>query len=405
MIEYGILLVLLAFSAFFSGVETALMSMNSAKVNAALKQKLRGAEALHRLKQDPSRLITLILIVNNLVNISAASFATVIFTDLFGSKGVGIATGVMTFLILVFGEITPKTFAAQNAKAFSLIAARPLELLSYVLKPFISFFAMISNLMLRVIGSKGEAHLSEEEIRSIVTLGMREGILSREAANLMHNVMAFENIKVSDIMTSAEYMVSLQANKKLSAALPTIIKSRFSRFPVFGRKKIVGILEVDDILKYVKSKRLSVLVRKMVRKPLFVSKNKKISELLTHFETKNDHMAIVRNRSKVVGLVTVEDILEEIVGDIFDKSQRSSVYLKRVNPKLIRADARVSIEKINQVLHLGLKAEHFETLAGFIKHKFKKLPKKGEKIKLNNVTLIVDKVTKKGIKSVKIIKL
>ena len=177
-----ILLVLLMFSAFFSGIETALMSVNAVKIRSALRQKKRGAEALARIKSRPHRLIITILIGNNLVNIGAASLATVLFTDLFGSSGVGIATGVMTFLILVFGEITPKTFAIQNSERISLLVARPIELLSIFLTPLVKFFRLISKAISKMFGSKEERNLSEEELKTIVAMGKDEGILSDEAA-------------------------------------------------------------------------------------------------------------------------------------------------------------------------------------------------------------------------------
>ena len=161
-----ILVVLIFLSALFSGIETALMSINNIKVKSLLKQEKKGSKALYRIKQNPHRLIITILIGNNLVNIGAASFATVFFTNLFGSSGIGIATGVMTFLILVFGEITPKTFATQNAERVSLIVARPVELLSMILSPIVKVFEVISKFMSKLLGSKKESELSEEELKN-----------------------------------------------------------------------------------------------------------------------------------------------------------------------------------------------------------------------------------------------
>lgn len=174
-----ILILLLAFSGLFSGVETAMISTNMIKAKSLVKQKRKGSETLLKLKKDPNRLIITLLIGNNLMNIGAASLATVISTNLFGSSGVGIATGVMTFLVLIFGEITPKTFAAQNATKISLIAAKPVEILSYILYPLIKLFKSISYIMLKLLGSKGEKQVSEEELMTIVTMGRQEGILKR----------------------------------------------------------------------------------------------------------------------------------------------------------------------------------------------------------------------------------
>lgn len=402
-----VLVVLIFFSALFSGIETALMSINNIKVNSLLKQGKKGAETLHRIKQNPHRLIITILIGNNLVNIGAASLATVIFTGLFGSSGVGIATGVMTFLILVFGEITPKTFATQNAERISLIVARPIELLSIGLSPLVKVFEVISKAMSKLLGSKKEAEISEEELKTIVTMGAEEGILNKEAAEMMHNVLEFKGTRVVEVMTPDVNIQMIDGKKQLKEVVDFVVKTPYSRYPVYleSKDKIIGILDVDDVLRYMKDKKLSVKVKNVMREVFFVPQSKEVDDLLSEFESKNIPMAIVVDEyGDVSGLVTVEDILEEIVGDIFDKSQRHNVLIKKVSDKLIRVDAKISVEELNKILHLGLKSEHYNTLAGFIEHKLQKIPKKGDKIKLKSVTIEVSKVTAQGIKSVKIIK-
>jgi Mg2+/Co2+ transporter CorB len=409
MLEIQILIlgILILLSAFFSGIETALMSVSMVKVRALVRQKKRGSEALYRLKQNPHKLIITILIGNNIVNIGAASLATVIFTNLFGSSGVGIATGIMTFLILVFGEITPKTFAAQNAERISLIVARPIEILSYVLSPIVKFFEAISRTITKIFGSKEGRRLSEEELKTIVTIGMEEGILNREAAEMMKNILEFQKTKVTEIMTPKVDIKMVDGNAKLKDIINFVIKTPYSRYPVYIGEKdnIIGVLDVDDVLKYVKESKLNVKVKNIAREISFVPEYKEIDDLLSEFEGKKIPMAIVVNEyGNISGLVTVEDILEEIVGDIFDKSKRKSLYVKKINDKLIRVDAKASVEEINKILHLGLKEGDFNTIAGFIEHKLQRIPKKGERIKLKNVIIEVDKVTKKGIKSVKIIK-
>ena len=405
--QIAILVILIMFSALFSGIETALMSLNMIKVNTLVKQNKKGSKALSRIKQNPHKLIITILIGNNLVNIGAASFATVVFTNLFGSSGIGIATGVMTFLILVFGEITPKTFATQNAERVSLIVARPVELLSIILSPIVKIFEYIAKFMSKLLGSKGEEKLSEEELKTIVTMGAKEGILNKEAAEMMHNVLEFRGTKVIDVMTPDINIEMLDGKKKLKEVIDFVVKSPYSRYPVYleSKDKIIGILDVDDVLKYTKSKKLDIVVKNIVRPPFFVPESKEIDDLLTEFESKKIPLAIIVDEyGDVSGLVTIEDILEEIVGNIFDKSKRKNVYIKRINDKLIRVDAKASVEEINEILHLGLKEGRFDTIAGFIEHKLQRIPKKGEKIKLKNITIEIDEATNQGIKSVKIIK-
>ena len=402
-----VLVVLIFLSALFSGIETALMSLNNIKVRALLKQGKRGSEALHRIKQNPNKLIITILIGNNLVNIGAASFATLVFTDIFGSGGVGIATGVMTFLILVFGEITPKTFATQNAEKVSLIVARPVELLSSALSPVVKVLALIAGFMSRILGTKETAELSEEELKTIVTMGAEEGILNREAAEMMHNVLEFKGTKVTEVMTPKVSIEMVDGKKRLKDIIGFVVKTPFSKYPVYftNKDKIIGILDVDDVLKYAKNKKLDIRVKDVARKVFFVPESKEIDDLLTEFEAKKTPLAIVVDEyGDVSGLVSVEDVLEEIVGDIFDKSRRGSIYIKKVSDKLIRVDAKASIEEINKNLHLGLKEERFDTIAGFIIRKLGKIPRKGEKIRLRNAIIEIDKVTRQSIKSVKIIR-
>ena len=404
-IQIIILVVLIFLSALFSGIETALMSINNIKVKSLLKQEKKGSKALYRIKQNPHRLIITILIGNNLVNIGAASFATVLFTNLFGSSGIGIATGVMTFLILVFGEITPKTFATQNAERVSLIVARPVELLSMILSPIVKVFEVISKFMSKLLGSKKESELSEEELKTIVTMGAEEGILNKEAAEMMHNVLEFKGTRVVEVMTPDVNIQMIDGKKQLKEVVDFVVKTPYSRYPVYlgSKDKIIGILDVDDVLRYMKEKKLSVKVKNVIREVFFVPQSKEVDDLLSEFESKKIPMAIVVDEyGDVSGLVTIEDVLEEIVGDIFDKSQRQSVLIKKVSSKLIRVDAKISVEELNKILHLGIKAEHFDTLAGFIEHKLQKIPKKGEKIRLRNITIEIDKVTEQGIKSVKI---
>jgi putative hemolysin len=402
-----VLLILISLSAFFSGVETALMSIEMTRVKSLVKQKKKGSDTLYRIKQNPHRLLVTILIGNNIVNIGASAFAAVVSTEIFGSSGVGIAIGVMTLLILVFGEITPKTFSIHNTEKVSLLVARPIELTSYILYPLVILFESLSKAMSKILGSEKKGNLSEEELKIIVTMGEKEGIISKEAADMMRNVMEFKETEVREIMTPKIDIAMVNAGSKLSDTIDFIVKKSHSRYPAYlgDMNKIVGILDIDDVLKCIKNRKTGTKINNILRSVFFVPETKDIGDLLTEFDDKNVPMAVVVDEyGYVSGLVTVEDILEEIVGDIFDNSNRTSVYIKKVNDKLVRVDAKASVEEINRVLHLGLKGEHFNTIAGFIQHKLQRIPKKGEKVKLKNVTIEVDKVTKQGITSVNIIK-
>ena len=401
------LVALIAASAFFSGSETALMSVSTIKVRALLRQKRKNADVLYRVKMHPRRLLITILIGNNLVNIAAASIAVVVFTQLFGSTAVGISTGVMTIIILTFGEVVPKTFSAQDAERISLMVARPIEILYWIFLPLVIFFEAISNFVTKALGVSSEEKLSEEEIKTVVTMGLEEGLLSQEAAEMMKNILKFEKTKVVEIMTPKTDVKIVDGNKRIKDVLDFVVKTPYSRYPVFLRKEdnIIGVLDIDDVLAYVKKGKTNVKVKTISKDVLFVPETKEIDDLLVEIAGREVQMAIVVDEYGIVsGIVTVEDILEEIVGEIFDKSHSLNLLIKRINANTAKVDARVSIDDVNEVLNLGLESGHFNTLAGLIEHKLQRIPKEGEKIKLKNITIVVDKVTKRGISSVKIIK-
>jgi CBS domain containing-hemolysin-like protein len=398
---------LIALSAVFSGTETALMSIDRVKVKSLVRQGKKGSEALQRIKGNPHRLIITILIGNNVVNIAAAALATVMFTNMFGSTGVGIATGVMTFLILVFGEITPKTFSNQNAERISLLIARPIEILSIVLSPLVKFFEVISRGMSRLLGSKKEEKLSEEELKTIVTMGYEEGILDKEAAEMMHNVLEFEDTTVTEIMTPKVDIDMVDGEARLRDVIDFIVKTPYSRYPVYSgeKDKILGVVDVDDVLAQLKKNDMDVKMKNIIKPLQFVPDSKKIDDMLSDFEGKDPAMAIVVDEySHVLGLVTVEDILEEIVGEIFDKSKRKSKFIRKVSDKIIRVDAKAPIDEIDKLIKIGVDHKQYKTIGGFIERKLQRIPSRGERIKLKNAVIEIDAVTKQGIKSVKIIK-
>lgn len=399
-----LLIILIALSAFFSGVETAVMSVSLIKAKSLVRQKRRGAKALLRIKENPHRFLITILIGNNLVNIFAASIATLVFTRMFGSTGVGIATGIMTFLILVFGEITPKTFATHNAERISLLVARPIEILTYILFPVVKILEGLTSFLHRFGSKEG---LTEEEIRTIVSMGYEEGILKKDIARMMHSLLEFEDIRVEEVMTPKTDIMFVNADSKLKDVIDYIIKSPYSRYPAYSRNKdnIVGILDIDDVVDYIKKKRLGIKVRDIVRDVYFVPETKKINELLTEFQKRKTRMAIVVNEyGSVLGLVTMEDVLEEIVGEIFDKSQRKNHYIKKPEKNVFLVDGRADIEHVESTVGIKIDEKHFNTIAGFIEHRLGRIPKKGEKIDLGKVLIIIEKANKQRIEKIKIIK-
>lgn len=398
-----LLILCVALSALFSGSETAIMAISHAKVASLVERKKKGSLALGRIKSNPRRLIIAILIGNNVVNIGAASIATYIFTNIFGSGGVGIATGVMTLVLLTFGEITPKTLAIQKAEAISLKIARPLEILSSLLIPLIFAFELLTNAISKLLGIKDEEKVSEEELRDIVTLGRDEGVLSKAAAKMMHNVLEFEGTLVTEVMTPKIDVKTLDGNKSIEEVLDTAIKEKFSRYPVYvdNPEKIIGVLDLDDLLSYIKDNHLNKKISEIAKEAYIVPESKEIDSLLIDFDNKRINMAIVVDEyGGLEGIVTIEDVLEEIVGEIFDSSR--SKLKNRSKSKNQTVSGKTPINMINRSMNIELGADRFDTIAGYIEQKLKRIPESGEKIVFDNLSVEIESSDKHSIKKIKI---
>jgi putative hemolysin len=406
-LEIAVLVILICLSAFFSSVETALMSVSSIKARSLAKQKKKGSEALQRLKSNPERLLITILVGNNLVNIGAAALATSITTRMFGDLGVGIATGVMTFLILVFGEVIPKSYAVQNSASMSLRVARPIELLSKLLFPIVRSLEALTGFMMRHFSSKKGEALTEEELKTIVTVGAEQGLIKDRIAGMMESLIEFEKTRVNEIMTPKDDMLMLDGDTSVGNVLDFVVKTPYSRYPVYRGEKnnIIGIADVDEILSAVKAGRLKTKVSTISKKSLFVPEKKEIMNLLSDFEKRGMPIAMVVDEyGHVLGLVTMDDVLEEIVGDIFDKSKRTNAYIKPISRNEFLVDGRVPINLLENYVDLDLKEREFDTLAGLILKKTGRIPQKGESIRFGRIKLIVEDASPKTVKRVRVIR-
>ncbi len=325
---------LLFLSAFFSSSETALVSMSRLRVRHLVKQRKPGAKILKKLKDDPKRLLITILIGNNLVNVSASALATLIAMEIFETNAVSYAIGIMTFLILVFGEITPKTFATYHNRRFSLLVARPIYLLSIVLYPLVVFFDAIALFFMKLFGweYKKKPVVTEAEIKTIIELGEDVGAIKKTEEALVKNVFRFDDIEVEDIMIPKEKIFSLDAEKKLKDAMPLIMKKHYTRLPVYHKQpeNIMGVVNASHILKCYANKKTNVTLRSIMRRVFYILDKNKIDVLLKQFLSKNIHMAVVVDKEhKLRGIVTLEDVLEELVGEIVDEKEIEHLKLQK----------------------------------------------------------------------------
>jgi len=402
-------------SAFFSGTETALFSLN--KLQLKKMQKEDGdnwrVKSIVRLLDDPQRTLISILIGNMFVNISASSLATYLAINLFGNIGIGIASGVMIFTILVFGEIVPKSLAVANADKISKRVARPIEIISLVLFPLIKFFKMIIGALYYLFGKKSlkvKKEITEEDLITLIEVGKDEGAIEEEEKKMIRNIFEFGDTMVKEVMIPRVDMDCIPSDTKLNSILKLIKKMGHSRIPVYGETidNIIGVLYAKDLLgiyeKWYTSKEKFDL-KQVIREAYFVPENKKIDELLNIFQKDRIQIAIaIDEYGGTAGLVTMEDVVEEVVGEIIDEYDEEIKLFEMIGDNTVIADGNISIEKINDILNIEIPENDFETLGGFIFDLLGRVPKKGEKIKYQNFQMIIEQVVKNRIRRVKIVK-
>ncbi len=404
-----LLIILIVLSGFFSGAESAYLSLNKIRLKRLLEKNVPKANLVKELKDDPHELITTILIGNNIVNIMASSIATAVAINLFGSVGVGIATGVITLAVLIFGEITPKTYALANREKICLFAARPLKILKVVFWPIIKVLDLFTKTISKIFPSpQMQTKVTEDEIKSIVNIGEEEGSIDKHEKEMIYNIFKFNDLEVSEIMIPRTDVISISYEKSVKEALKIFLKTGLSRIPVYNSDmdNIVGIVHIKDALKAVQSKRSSKKVKSIMKKAYFVPEQKRIVDLLTEFQRKKIHMAVVVDEYKgVEGIITIEDILEEIVGDIYDETDKEETLITKKSKHEALVSGKAEIEDINKELDLKLKPEDdsVETIAGLILEKIERIPKTGEEIKLKKVCFTVTDADAKGINEVKVV--
>ena len=388
---------IIAASAFFSGLEVAFISISKGQLKSFLNDKKRGAKSLQKLKSNPNRMLTTLLIGNNLANVAAAAIATNLAITLFGDVGVGIATGMMTFLLLVFGEITPKAYCNAHAETIALRFAGPLLILEYSIYPIVSLFEGITRGLFKIMRTRERPPpISEEEVKAVLDVGVEEKVLLKEEKKLIEEVLEFHDIAVRAVMTPRKNMFVLDAHSLLWGALPLINKAGYSRIPIMDGTKdnIVGIVHNRDLLRTLENTNMDLMLKDVARKPLFVSQEKMISELLKEFQGRRIHMAIVVDEfGGTEGLVTLEDIIEELVGEIVDETDIERQLIATVDKNTITVHGDVEIDDVNEALKVHIpKGEDYSTLNGFLHERLQDIPKEGDKISLDNVIISVEEM-------------
>lgn len=383
-----LLIVLLFLSALFSASETALFSISKTRARHLAKENRETDQLIARLKEDPHRLLTTILIGNNLVNIAASTLAATVAIELFPNYAFGVATGVMTFLILVFGEVLPKSLATRNNVLVARLTVHFIRIMMFFFTPLIWMLNFIPRITGKIQHSPAA---TEEELMTFVEVVEEEGEIKEEEKKLIHNIFEFDDTKASEIMTPRRDMFVIDVDAPLD--LRAVAESGFTRIPVFQEDvdHIIGIVLIKDIFMHTTKTGTPPDVRNIMRPPMFIPENKKLDELLQLFRKSKNHMAIVVDEhGGVSGLVTLEDALEELVGEIRDETDQEEPHLQRLAPGEWLVLGKASVDEVNEVLQLEIpESGEYDTFSGYVIDRIGRIPSEKEVIELGNCSVIV----------------
>ena len=407
-IEIALFLICLLLSGFFSSSEVALISITRAKVRALLNQSRKGATALDTLKRSTDTLLITILIGNNIVNVGAASLATAIAIGIYGDVGIGIATGVTVILMLIFGEIGPKMYASRHVEDLALRVAAPILYLSKVLYPVLWVSDRIKGQFAFRPGVS-EPVVTEEEIKEWIDVGEEEGTIEEEERDMLYSVLRFGDTTVREVMTSRVDVVMIEDTATLDSALSIFNETGFSRIPIYHEQidNVIGLLNVKDLFAAVFRQQTSATIRSLMYEPYFVPESKKIDELLKELQLKKQHMAVVLDEyGSFAGIVTVEDMLEELVGEIMDEFDEEEPEVQRIDEGVFLVDARAWVEHLNEDLDLNLPLmDSYESIGGLVIDRLGHIPRRGEVVKIeeSGIMLVVMQMRGRRIVKVKLI--
>ena len=396
IIQLVIVIILLSASAFFSSAETALMTSNKLRMrNLAENGNKRAAKVL-KVTENTDKMLSAILIGNNIVNLTASSISTTLTLKIFGSKLVGIATGILTFLILVFGEITPKNVASKNAEKMALIYIGVISFLVTLLTPVIFIVNTVAKFVISIFNKNGDDNnaVTEEELRAMVEYSHEEGVIENEEKKMIVNVVDFGDTVAGDIMVPRVDMVMVDEKSSYEEILQVFREERYTRIPVYEEtpENVIGILNVKDFL-LIEDKE-NFVMKELLREPLYTYEYKKTSALMMDMRKTGANIVIVLDEYGITaGLITLEDMLEEIVGEIrdeFDADEDEGI--TKVSDLEYLIDGSTNLDDINDRIGLSLSSEEYESIGGLIMEKLGRLPVEGEIINFDNIVLTVKKM-------------
>ena len=405
-VQLGMIILLILLSAFFSSAETALTTVNKIKTKSLADSGDKRAQTLLIVTSDPGKMLGAILIGNNLVNITASSLTTSLMMSLFGSVGISIGTGLLTLLILIFGEISPKTLATVHADKLALSYAGIILLIMRILTPVIFLTNQLSGLVLKLLKVDPNDHrdvMTENELRTYVDVSHEDGVIEQEEKQMIYNVFDFGDTQAKDIMVPRVDMASVEVNASYQEVLNLFKTEKFTRLPVYEDSvdNVIGVLNIKDLLFHTGE---VFSIRSLMREPYFTYEYKKTSELMEEMRQASINFTIVLDEyGATAGLITLEDLLEEIVGEIRDEYDKDEENLiQKISDKEYLIEGSMKLDDVNDALDLSLHSEDYDSLGGLIIENLDHLPGVGEEITTDDrIRLVVDSVDKNRIDKVR----
>ncbi len=403
-----LLVVCLVLSAFFSSSETAFISLQRFRLEHLVATKVKGAKRVARMIERPERFLSTILLGNNFVNTAAAALGTILAIRVWGQEqGVLYATIGVTVLLLIFSETTPKTIATQHAEKLSLLFVRPIEVISWLLTPFVIVLSWIASRFSKLAGGAPvpRSLVNEEEIRTMISVGHKEGAVEKDEAEMLHKVFDFGNRPVREAMVPRTEVVWVEKGTKLADFLATYTESPLSRFPVYADNmdSVAGILSVKDVLMALAKGTMDngSAIDDLIRPAYFTPETKLINELFVEMRDKNYRMAVVVDEfGGTAGIVSLSRLVEEIVGPIGDEFAEAEREYEIINEYTFQIDGSMRIEEINEEMGLELPEGDYETVAGFVLSLLGHIPRQGEQLRYKGLKLVITKMREMKIEEI-----
>ena len=394
-LQLAILIISLFLCAFASAAETSLTSISRIKLKNQVEEGDKRAIEIENLLSNPNKVLSTILVVNSVAVIVASSMSTVLALRFSPNYGELIATILISLVVLIFCEITPKTAAVQNPLRWARVFVRPVRITAWLLQPVVWALGAVTNSLVRLVGGQVKHRgpfVTEEELRLLVSVGEEEGVLEEEETEMIHSIFEFADTTVREVMIPRIDMVTLESDATVDEAVDLALQGGFSRIPVYEESidNIIGVLYIKDMLKQLREGHNDRPIRDLVRPAYFVPETKKLDDLLREIQQKHVHLVIIVDEyGSVAGLVTIEDLVEEIVGDIQDEYDREEKLYEKVNEEIYIFNAKINIDEFNEIMDMELADTDYETLGGFLYAQLDKIPNVGDTITFNDMTFTV----------------